>query len=87
MKNLLIESVENAVEHYVYDCSLPLEERPLKKRVFKSGMAAANFLGVTPMRLYASKGMGHKIWSPIYKGWFAVRAKDSTKKIKPNGTP
>lgn len=72
-----IESVENAIEHYVYDLSLPIEERKEKRMTFRSGTAAANWLGVTGKRVSANKQLGFRIWSPRHEKWFAVRTGQS----------
>lgn len=69
------ESLDNAIEHYLYDLSLPLNERAVNKKEFKSGMAAANYLGVEPRRVYNNRKFGFRVWSPIYQKWFAIRTK------------
>jgi len=59
--------------HYLYDLSIPLPERREKRLYFSTGLAAANFLGVPPQRVYNNRRTKHKIWSESLNGWFAVR--------------
>lgn len=67
------KSTNAATPHYLYDLSLPLPERQLKRMEFNSGMAAAAFLGVSPMRIYKSRANKHRIWSEAQGRWFVVR--------------
>jgi hypothetical protein len=62
---------DQPIKHLVYDLSLPLPERRERVMVFKSGHAAANWLGIPPNRIYKVRVPGHK----VQKGgkWYAVR--------------
>ncbi len=73
MRQLTLEVAEQPVPHYLYDLSLPIEERPLKKQWFKSGAAAANFIGVPPNRIWDKRKTGEKIYSPKYEKYYAIR--------------
>lgn len=57
----LTSGLENAVPHVVYDLSLPLEERREKAMVFKSGKAAATFLGVPFDKIHRYRTIGKRI--------------------------
>jgi hypothetical protein len=52
---------DQAVPHLVYDLSIPLPERREKAMWFKSGHAAANWLGIPPKRLYTARAAGHRV--------------------------
>lgn len=73
MEKFRVRETRNAQPHYLYDLSLPLPERMAKRMLFPSAIAMASFLGVSPQRIYASRGTKHKIWSEAQQGWFAVR--------------
>jgi hypothetical protein len=62
---------DQPVQHLVYDLSIPLPERKEKAMVFKSGHAAANWLGIPPNRLYKARVPGHKVQKE--GKWYAVR--------------
>lgn len=64
---------ECAQPHYLYDMSIQLPERQHKRLFFASGLAAANFLGVLPQRIYIHRKNKARIWSDKQNGWFAVR--------------
>lgn len=83
MRKLTIPTDNKALEHYLYDLSLPVKERAINRLVFRSGMAAANWMGVTPIRVFHSRGIGDKIYSPTHDKWFAVRSKKSGNDRKP----
>lgn len=53
---------DQAVPHVVYDLSLPLPERREKAIVFKSGHAAANWLGIPPKALYDIRIPGRRAY-------------------------
>lgn len=72
-KMLVINDQENAHPHYVYDMSLPMPERRQKRMYFPTGLAAANWLGVVPQRVYVNRKNHARIWSDAHGGWFAVR--------------
>ncbi len=63
--------IKNA--HWIYDLSLPLEDRSRQRIEFKTAMDAANWLGVPPTRVYYNRAKGLKIYSPRHQRWFAVR--------------
>lgn len=46
----------DSVPVHLYDHSLPLDIRPLKKQFFATGAAAANWLGVNPKHFYKNRG-------------------------------
>lgn len=60
------------IPHYVYDMSLPLSGRPLKKKRFESGVAAANWLGIPSKELFKARGTKRAIESPIYHKKFFI---------------
>ncbi len=74
-----------ATPHYLYDLSLPLPERTYKRMLFPSALAAAAFLGVSPMRIYHSRHHKHRIWSEAQGRWFVVRL--ATTKTTTNDEP
>jgi len=61
MKPLFIDEGEGGVKHIIYDLSLPLHLRKSKAIVFATTIAAANFLGVTPKKIYHNRTPGKKI--------------------------
>lgn len=69
----VIDDLDNSHPHYVYDLSLPLPERRLKRMYFPTGLAAANWLGVVPQRVYTNRKNKARVWSEVHGGWFAVR--------------
>ena len=73
MKSINLPKNDNAQPHYVYDLSIPLPERNLKRMWFDSAWSAALFLGVPAQRIYMSRSSKHRIWSESQGGWFAVR--------------
>lgn len=77
MRSINIRSDPKAIEHHVYDLSLPVEERSLKRLIFKSGMAAAAYLGIRFQTLHQRAKPGYQIYSPIHQKYFAVRPKKS----------
>ena len=64
---------EDCMSHYVYDCTLEIEERVQERLVFRSGTAAANWLGVLPQRVFINRKTRNRIWSDKHQKWFAVR--------------
>lgn len=64
---------EIRIRHYLYDCSLPVEERAPNKILVPSAGAAARYLGVEDARVFNNRRKKHRIWSPIYNKWFAIR--------------
>ena len=68
-----IRGTKAATPHYLYDLSLPLPERQFKRMLFPSAIAAAAFLGISPMRIYHSRKYKHRIWSEAQGRWFVVR--------------
>lgn len=72
----IVKGAENAVEYYLYDCSLPLVERRDHRLLFPSGCALAKWLGVNPKSVYTNEKMKYRLWSPIHEKWFAVRKKN-----------
>lgn len=66
-------------KHYVYDLALPLPERRVKRMSFPTALAAANYLGVTPQRIYANRKNRARVWSESLNGWFAVRVATTEK--------
>jgi len=77
----LPKSEEIAIEHYLYDLSLPVKDRALNRLVFRSGTTAANWLGVTSIKVHHA--LGKRIYSPTHDKWFAVRCKKSGNDRKP----
>lgn len=83
MRKLVVPNDQyNSHPHYVYDCSLPMPERHQKRMYFPTGMAAANWLGVVPQRVYINRKNKARIWSEAHSGWFAVRiANEQNKQV------
>lgn len=50
------------VAHIVYDLSLPLPERREKAMRFKTGAAAANWLGMPPNKLFDIRMPGRRAY-------------------------
>jgi len=73
MTKIYIDKPEAGEPHYLYDLSLPLPDRMLKRLPFPSATAAANFLGVTPQRIYHNRKNKTRIWSECHGRWFVVR--------------
>lgn len=74
MRKLTVQKVDTHTQgHYVYDLSLPMPERRLKRMYFPSGISTANWLGVLPQRVYMNRRSKCKVWSERQGGWFAVR--------------
>lgn len=81
MRGLYIDrDSDNAHPHYVYDLSLPMPERQLQRLYFPTGMAAANWLGVTPQRVYTNRKNKLRIWSEAHGRWFAIRIANKNEK-------
>lgn len=76
----VIKEQENSHPHYVYDLSLPMPQRRLQRLYFPTGMAAANWLGVTPQRVYNNRKNKLRIWSEAHGRWFAVRIANQNEK-------
>lgn len=73
MEKFRVRHAQHAVPHFLYDLSLPLQERIAKRMWFTSGIAVATFLGVSPQRIYASRSKKNRVWSEAQQGWFAIR--------------
>jgi hypothetical protein len=53
--------LENAISYLVYDLSLPLEERPTKAMLFRTGADVALYLGINATRLPYIRIPGKKV--------------------------
>ncbi len=70
---------DECIPHRVYDLSIPdINKRREASQVFRSGLAAANWLGIEPKKLFRSRKPGTTINSPIYNKRFAVRIEKAT---------
>lgn len=74
---------DNAIPYLLYDISIPLPERADQAIKFKSGMAAANFLGIPPNQIQYWRVPGKRIVSKNDGKTYAVRI---AKKEVANGT-
>lgn len=63
----------DGIPHYLYDLSLPREERPQRKERFVSACAVATYLCVEPQRIIYNRKRKLRIWSPRFNKWYAVR--------------
>lgn len=73
MRKIVVETCEDSRPVYLYDTTLPLEERHKHKQWFRSGMAASNFLGVEPGEVYKRMVAGHRITSPKDQKKYSIR--------------
>lgn len=74
MRPIVIEKDQDTAHpHYVYDMSIPMPERMQQRMFFPTGVAAANWLGVVPQRVYKNRKNKNLIWSELHNRWFAVR--------------
>ena len=64
---------DNAIPHILYDISIPLPERKEKALLFKTGMAAANFLGIPPNQIQYWRVPGKRITSKNDGITYAIR--------------
>ena len=74
MGKLTLDKAEAGGPHYLYDLSIEnLEERRERKKKFDSAKLLAAFIGVPTEEIYDKRSVGHKIFSPRFQGWFAIR--------------
>jgi len=71
--------LENAISYLLYDLSLPLEERPRKAVLFRTGADVALFLGINATRLPYIRIPGKKVKGKDRK-IYAVRIASDKKK-------
>jgi len=71
--------LENAISYLLYDLSLPLEERPSKAMLFRTGADVALFLGINATRLPYIRIPGKKVRGKDGK-IYAVRIASDKKK-------
>jgi hypothetical protein len=71
--------LENAISYLLYDLSLPLEERPSKAVLFRTGADVALFLGINATRLPYIRIPGKKVRGKDGK-IYAVRIAPDKKK-------
>jgi hypothetical protein len=71
--------LENAISYLLYDLSLPLEDRPSKAVLFRTGADVALFLGINATRLPYIRIPGKKVRGKDGK-IYAVRIAPDKKK-------
>lgn len=57
----LTSSLENALQHIVYDLSLPLEERKEKAVVYRTAKDVALFLGINYSQVHFYRQRGKRV--------------------------
>ena len=74
MSNPLLNGLVESYPVELYDMSiLDINERKEKKIFFQTAMKAANFLGMTPKKIYDAIGIGHYAYHRETKKKYAVR--------------
>jgi hypothetical protein len=71
--------LENAISYLLYDLTLPLEERPSKAVLFRTGADVALYLGINATRLPYIRIPGKKVRGKDGK-IYAVRIASDKKK-------
>jgi hypothetical protein len=71
--------LENAISYLLYDLTLPLEERPSKAMLFRTGADVALYLGINATRLPYIRIPGKKVRGKDGK-IYAVRIAPDKKK-------
>ena len=72
---------DEPVPHILYDLSLPMPERREKAMLFKSGHAAANWLGMPPKSLYACRVPGRRAYKDGKAYAVRIAAKDTSRMV------
>lgn len=71
----LTGNLNEPVAVYIYDCSIPLEERKDKRKEFSSIRKAQDYLGISKKQAERAVHMQTRVFSPLWGKEFAVRVK------------